>query len=788
MNSFVEKFMMLVSSYLDFISSILNFIPSIIREVFYFVICIFREIPTLFLYYFYTFLVILLFVLSIVPPIKPFLIYVWLFGISLGIVYILCLGIIKTISILFKKILPIAFIQKNTKKNIRLVSLGITTFFFAFSASRFINAFLVFSIRFISKIIDTFIRDGNSINYECEIRFLTLEQISRYSESIYSNLWMKYIDYISEFLNNDCLSNLFLKIIQNWNSSFVAAYNDSKIYNLPFLNIIYFISVWYFIYKLITLGLPNNSSLRLNKQKIKENFVTQSKKIFLFLKNLKFIIQEPVRSNILFFIILGVGLYLSIATIAAIPTLQDTTQIPEELSSENFKKQIDSSLETFKTNFPIEEDNNPFDKIRNKNPLELAQKNVVDKIEEIDNNYNENIQKINIDIAEIQNKIEKVRKQYETEINNLNEKSYQDKIDYDYEIDIIQQDYNNNNNRLYQQLNSKEKQRNIESNKRNNSKSIKPELDKLFNDRIEIIDNAIKMYASSHFGIQKSSRDAINQYLYSRTVRKGNRETQEHFIDLNDWFGSVKNQFEIQIDSCQDSIKNFDNDLESLGESKLDYIINYAIEERTYEFETTFDNLIDPFKESVIEISNSCTSLNTKQLPEIPSRPNLGNYLGLFSIVASWLLKTESLPLTLITGLLGFGLLGSACSSFVREYISSESHIKNKEIQNSPLVKNLSKVIIIGLSAAILVFLAVMGGLAVFFSTNSNPNPYALLLGCLISAVFGEDIWKTARRRLKENLDNSNSSETEISASVECEVVTKENNFKKKRKKRKRRN
>ncbi|MHC5748388.1 MAG: hypothetical protein ACYTXT_42395, partial [Nostoc sp.] len=128
-----------------------------------------------------------------------------------------------------------------------------------------------------------------------------------------------------------------------------------------------------------------------------------------------------------------------------------------------------------------------------------------------------------------------------------------------------------------------------------------------------------------------------------------------------------------------------------------------------------------------------------------------GAYLGIFGFIASWLLSTESLSLALITGLLGFGLLGSACSSFVRERLET-----GQEQPSVPLVKDLPKVIIIGLSAAILAFLAVMGGLAVFFSTGSNPNPYALLLACLVAAAFGENVWQWARGKLQENLKESN--------------------------------
>ena len=46
--------------------------------------------------------------------------------------------------------------------------------------------------------------------------------------------------------------------------------------------------------------------------------------------------------------------------------------------------------------------------------------------------------------------------------------------------------------------------------------------------------------------------------------------------------------------------------------------------------------------------------------------PEAGAGWGPFGWVANWLLRTRSFALTLITGMLGFGLLGASISSFVR--------------------------------------------------------------------------------------------------------------------------
>jgi hypothetical protein len=102
----------------------------------------------------------------------------------------------------------------------------------------------------------------------------------------------------------------------------------------------------------------------------------------------------------------------------------------------------------------------------------------------------------------------------------------------------------------------------------------------------------------------------------------------------------------------------------------------------------------------------------------------------------------------MITGMLGFGLLGAAASTFVRDQLKPGSGDRKPD---QPLVKDLPGVIIRGGSAAIVVFLGVMGGLAIF-SVNDNPRPnaYVLLFTCLAGAVFSERVWDWADDRLRE--------------------------------------
>jgi hypothetical protein len=126
-----------------------------------------------------------------------------------------------------------------------------------------------------------------------------------------------------------------------------------------------------------------------------------------------------------------------------------------------------------------------------------------------------------------------------------------------------------------------------------------------------------------------------------------------------------------------------------------------------------------------------------------PAPPEPGQGWGPFGMVAKWLLKTRSMPLTLISGMLGFGLLGAAISSYVRGKAGAPSG------QHIP---DLAGVIIRGISAAIVIFLAVEGGLSLFSSGNHDLNPYVLFFTCLVGAVFSESVWDWAVDKLRDGL------------------------------------
>lgn len=205
--------------------------------------------------------------------------------------------------------------------------------------------------------------------------------------------------------------------------------------------------------------------------------------------------------------------------------------------------------------------------------------------------------------------------------------------------------------------------------------------------------------------LQRMSKISVIEYENSLT-KTGNRETINHFHSIIKQFNENIIFYEGEIKKCLKSIKSGIASKNPVGES--------------------------------------CQYKEQPKGEEIPSREQLGRSLGhFFQYFFGWLLISESLPLAMIVGLIGFGLLGSICSTFVRERI-------HKNQTQDFKVEDLPKVIIIGLSAAILAFLSVMGGFPILFTETSEPNPYSLLLICFIAAVFGEDVWRKAQDRIND--------------------------------------
>ena len=247
---------------------------------------------------------------------------------------------------------------------------------------------------------------------------------------------------------------------------------------------------------------------------------------------------------------------------------------------------------------------------------------------------------------------------------------------------------------------------------------------------------------------EKAKKIAISRFKAAIEGKIKSRERIAYRLDLSEWYLSYHEPWTfgtsfIQSDltALQQQIKkitqtksNFETD--STGTDSTGYKIairlNEQAESRLTQYETELWNL--PSKLYAINVT----------MRSIPEKPQIGEGFGIFNVFSGWLLRTESLSLALIVGLFGFGLLGSIGSTFIRKRIKGLADDDDDEL----ILSDLPGVIVNGLSAAIVMFLAVKGAIVVFSTDGSTLNPYTLFFSCLVASVFSEDVWMWARKKL----------------------------------------
>jgi hypothetical protein len=215
--------------------------------------------------------------------------------------------------------------------------------------------------------------------------------------------------------------------------------------------------------------------------------------------------------------------------------------------------------------------------------------------------------------------------------------------------------------------------------------------------------------------------------------------TMQHAAELASWYGTWLADYRTKLVQC------------ATGVDRQKLLIQEWIVEIPKRLEAGLASSADM---SVLALRSS--SIRTADFPEceellppvreyVTSRENVEATLGLFGRATGWLLRTEKRDLALIVGLLGFGLFGALGSSFIRRAQSNEP-LAEAAIVLPALIR--------GVSAAIVIFLAVLGGISVFTNSDPTPNPYVVFFACFVAAVFSEDVWDWAHRRQTAQLNS----------------------------------
>jgi hypothetical protein len=250
---------------------------------------------------------------------------------------------------------------------------------------------------------------------------------------------------------------------------------------------------------------------------------------------------------------------------------------------------------------------------------------------------------------------------------------------------------------------------------------------------------------------ERATQDALTEYQVASSTRHGSREQRQHFLAIVQWHQDSRFKLRTAIEKCKQSVidteakwnEALSNELLllKLGGNKVPALEN-------------------PY-ERMLKAKDGCVLASVDKLPR---RADFGDALGPLKPIAGWLLQTESIQLALIIGMLGAGLLGSAVATFLRD-----------EGQKEPSEEQLASVVVRGMTAAIVVFLAAQGGLSTISAngpTTPRPNPYVLLLICFVAAVYSEQVWNAALARLKKQLGQDGEKKGEENAPARSEPAT----------------
>jgi hypothetical protein len=271
-----------------------------------------------------------------------------------------------------------------------------------------------------------------------------------------------------------------------------------------------------------------------------------------------------------------------------------------------------------------------------------------------------------------------------------------------------------------------------------------------------------KSIRSETWKIKEKLVNSVKRNLSLSIRTLGPLDQAYYYQELHRWLSDNINMLDRYLKRYQSVIQIYDTELEKWVNQILDALQNDLEKVKSWQstnpqetqriyFETT--SVYNPSSVLSQTLATFAYEIKTPSLGTLPKPPQPGAQWGIFGLISGWLLQANSYALILIIGMLGFGLFGSLISSVVREYSQRQ--------QGEPLIRDLASAVIRGLSAAVVVFLSVKGGLAVFTTDEVEPNAYVLFFTCLAGAVFSEKIWEWAREKLGEKFTTDHQEEGE---------------------------
>lgn len=230
-------------------------------------------------------------------------------------------------------------------------------------------------------------------------------------------------------------------------------------------------------------------------------------------------------------------------------------------------------------------------------------------------------------------------------------------------------------------------------------------------------------------------KSAVESFRSQNAQRLGGRETVGHYNALLIWYRAQKRSTESRLLDCQNGARV----AVRTSHGYLDRV-------RRPDTETTERDLTNVVGQFEFAISRCDDALNGRFDP-VPLRPSRSASLNTVGNWVDWLLSTESMPLVIIVGLVGFSVLGATISRFVR--------VGETQGLSDLSMSDLLVVVAAGATSAMVVFLASYGGLAIVGEQQIDPNPYVIFAMVLVGAIFSEDVWRWARVKILGSITNA---------------------------------
>jgi hypothetical protein len=235
-------------------------------------------------------------------------------------------------------------------------------------------------------------------------------------------------------------------------------------------------------------------------------------------------------------------------------------------------------------------------------------------------------------------------------------------------------------------------------------------------------------------------------------ARLGDRERTDSYAEIYNWYQSEREQTEQSLNDCRGAINNWIRNAGSLiegwrtaqGQKAVANSLQSAVSSDPDGSYVAFLTLQGNFDIA----SDKCDRAQNASTDPLPPRLQRGSSLGAIGKWTIWLLDTDSIPLVIIIGLVGFSLLGATISRVVRA--GTGDGFRGLSITD------LLVVVAGGTTAAMVVFLASYGGLSIVGDARTDPDPYVVFIACLLAAVFSEDVWVAFRARFQQQLQAVN--------------------------------